>query len=137
MDQEDQQKIEFLKQLVSSSPSGSVFFGNGLYGNNISGESFLKLFPEADSNNRSKVHYSIVLSEQNKHTFLDVIESEKIKLIYDLIHFHIELDGKTIANGFDQFICGGLNKSFYADLLNAIPTQFDELEYSATERFDD
>ena len=57
------------------------------------------------------------------------MESEKEKLIYDLVHFSIEKESKPIFVSYDGMELMQINKTeFNAELLNSISEKYNALE---------
>lgn len=127
---EESLQIEFLKELIINSPFQAKMNVNGFYSENISNESFYKLFSEKQVFARDKIsNYIISLSSVYKNILLDILILEKEKLIYDLIHFSIEINNKLIFISYDNMEMLQINRNeFETSFIDLIDEKYISLE---------
>ena len=132
-------QIEFLKELIINSPNKSEMNINGFYSEHISDKSFRKLFSEKQVPDKSKISTFIIpLTSELKNILLNILESEKEKLIYDLVHFSIEKENKPIFVSYDGMEIMQINKTeFNAKLLNSISDKYNALEIELFDEIND
>ena len=87
LDEQEIEKVKFLKELIISSPTNSILNADGLYGENISDLSYRLLYPNQKLENRFKNEHNLILSVEKKEILVSILNIENIKVIYDFIHF--------------------------------------------------
>jgi len=136
---EEELQIEFLKELIINSPNKTEMDVNGFYSEHISEKSFRKLFSEKQVPDKSKISTFIIpLTPELKNILLNIIESEKEKLIYDLVHFSIKKESKPIFVSYDGMELMQINKTeFNAELINSISEKYKTLEIELFDEIND
>jgi len=136
---EEELQIEFLKELIINSPNKTEMNINGFYSEHISEKSFRKLFSENQVPNKSKISTFIIpLTSEFKNILLNIIESEKEKLIYDLVHFSIEKESKPIFVSYDGMELMQINETeFKAELIHSISEKYNALEIELFDEIND
>ncbi len=115
LDEQEIEKVKFLKELIISSPTNSILNADGLYGENISDLSYRLLYPNQKLENRFKNEHNLILSVENKEILVSILNIENIKVIYDFIHFEIIFENKTIVKGHDQLEIVILDSHYYLE----------------------
>ncbi len=136
---EQKLQIEFIRELITNSPQESVMNINGFYSVHISDKSFRKLFSEKQVPDKSKISTFIIpLTSELKNILLNILESEKEKLIYDLVHFSIQKESEPIFVSYDGMELMQINKTeFNAELLNSISEKYNALEIELFDKIND
>ena len=136
---ENKLQIEFLKELIINSPNNAEMNINGFYSEHISEKSFRRLFSEKQVADKSKISTFIIpLTSELKNKLLNILELEKEKLIFDLVHFSIEKESKPIFVSYDGMELMQLNKNeFNPELLNSISEKYNELEIQLLDEIND
>jgi len=136
---EEALQVEFLKELIISSPIQSKMNINGFYSKNISKESFCKLFSEKQVFTRDKnSSYTIPLTSVFKKILLEILIFEKEKLIYDLIHFSIRNNNKLIFISYDNMEMLEINRNeFETNFIDLIDKKYSDLEVKILDEITD
>ena len=136
---EEKLQIEFLKELLLNTPNKSEMNINGFYSEHISDKSFRKLFSEKQVPDKSEISTFIIpLTSELKKILLNILELEKEKLIYDLVHFSIEKESKPIFVSYDGMELMQINKTeFNETLLNLISVKYKALEIKLFDEIND
>ena len=136
---EQKLQIEFIRELITNSPQESVMNINGFYSGHISDKSFRKLFSEKQVPDKSKISTFIIpLTSELKNILLNILELEKEKLIYDLVHFSIQKESEPIFVSYDGMELMQINKmEFNAELLNSISEKYNALEIELFDKIND
>ncbi len=137
--EEEKLQIEFLKELILNSPNKSEMNINGFYSEHISNKSFRKLFSEKQVPDKSKISdFIIPLTSELKEILINILEVEKEKLIYDLVHFSIQKENKPIFVSYDRMELMQISKvKFSAELLNSISEKYKALEIEIFDKIND
>jgi len=136
---EENLKIELLKELIINSPNKSEMNIRGFYSEHISDKSFRKLFSEKQVPDKSRISTFIVpLTAELKKILLNILESEKEKMIYDLVHFSIENEGKQIFVSYDGMELMQMKRTeFDTQLTNSISEKYKTLEIELFDEIND
>jgi hypothetical protein len=136
---EEKLQIEFLKELILNSPNKSEMNISGFYSEHISDHSFRKLFSEKQVPDKSQISTFIIpLTSELKNVLLNILELEKEKLIFDLVHFSIENERKPIFVSYDGMELMQINKTeFNAEFINLISEKYNELGIELFDKIND